>query len=52
VPEWIGFSNADAADIKVLTEFFPGAAGVKDLRIGEFIAYNRDSRAERRGKLF
>jgi hypothetical protein len=31
---------------------FSGAAGVKDLRIGEFIAYNRDSRAVRRGKLF
>jgi GTPase SAR1 family protein len=52
VTEWVCFNTNEPEDLDAIRPYFRGVDVVTDFPAGEFIAYNRASGAELRGKLF
>lgn len=52
VTEWVCFNTKEPADLDAVRPYYSGVDKVADLARGEFLAYNRDSGAELRGRLF
>jgi len=52
VTEWVCFNTNDPADLDAVRPYFSGVDQVAELPTGEFIAFNRDSWAELRARLF
>ena len=52
VTEWICFNINEPDNLDAVRPYFPGVDVAATLQRGEFVAYNRESGAQLRGKLF
>lgn len=52
VTEWIAFNTVQTSDLQAVEDYWPGVMAAKTLQKGEFIGYNRNSRAEKRARLW
>lgn len=46
VTEWVAFNTVQTTDLQAVEDYWPGVTRAATLEKGEFIAYNRNSRAE------
>jgi len=52
VTEWVCFSNDEQAELDTVREYFPDIDQVKTFPLGTFVGFNRETKAQMRGKLF
>jgi hypothetical protein len=52
ITEFVGFNTVEPDDLDKIRPYWPGVDEVATLPLGEFIAFNRETRATLRGKMF